>query len=105
MVAWGRVAAAAAISGEAASGRSSGQALQIMEQMADAKLPNSMGYEWTGVSYQEKRVGREYFLIHRFARTDESRLPALASPARLVSSCWFCEGGSVKVRTHEEESI
>jgi hydrophobic/amphiphilic exporter-1 (mainly G- bacteria), HAE1 family len=54
---------AAAISGEAAPGRSSGQALQIMEQMADAKLPPSMGFEWTGVSYQEKKVGRESLLI------------------------------------------
>ena len=54
---------AASISGEAAPGRSSGQALEIMEQMADAKLPPSMGYEWTGVSYQEKKVGRESILI------------------------------------------
>jgi len=54
---------AALISGEAAPGRSSGQALQIMEQMAQATLPNTMGYEWTGVSYQEKKVGRESLLI------------------------------------------
>ncbi|HVN38409.1 MAG TPA: multidrug efflux RND transporter permease subunit [Myxococcota bacterium] len=53
----------AAITGEAAAGRSSGQALSIIEQMADAKLPPSMSYEWTGVSYQEKKVGREAALI------------------------------------------
>jgi HAE1 family hydrophobic/amphiphilic exporter-1 len=53
----------AAITGEAAPGRSSGQALQIIEQMAAAKLPPSMGYEWTGVSYQEKKVGGEAVLI------------------------------------------
>lgn len=44
----------AAINGEAGSGYSSGEALQIMENMAAAKLPASMGFEWTGMSYQEK---------------------------------------------------
>jgi HAE1 family hydrophobic/amphiphilic exporter-1 len=34
-----------------------------MEQMAESKLPSSMGYEWTGVSYQEKKVGSEAMLI------------------------------------------
>ena len=53
----------ASITGEAASGRSSGQALQIIEQMAAAKLPPSMGFEWTGVSYQEKKAGGEAVLI------------------------------------------
>lgn len=44
----------AAINGSAAPGYSSGEALEIMEDMAAAKLPPSMGYEWTGMSYQEK---------------------------------------------------
>jgi HAE1 family hydrophobic/amphiphilic exporter-1 len=30
-----------------------------MEQMANSKLPLSMGYAWTGMSYQEKQVGGE----------------------------------------------
>jgi HAE1 family hydrophobic/amphiphilic exporter-1 len=47
---------AASITGEAAAGVSSGQALSLMEQMAADKLPRSMDYEWTGMSYQEKRV-------------------------------------------------
>jgi HAE1 family hydrophobic/amphiphilic exporter-1 len=46
-----------AITGEAAPGVSSGQALTLMEQMAADKLPPSMDYEWTGMSYQEKKVG------------------------------------------------
>ncbi len=54
---------AASITGEAASGRSSGQALHLIEQMAAAKFPPSMGYEWTGMSYQEKKVGSEAILI------------------------------------------
>ncbi|HVP29297.1 MAG TPA: multidrug efflux RND transporter permease subunit [Myxococcota bacterium] len=53
----------ASIAGESARGYSSGEALSIMEQMAAAKLPPGMGYEWTGVSFQEKRVGRESVLI------------------------------------------
>jgi HAE1 family hydrophobic/amphiphilic exporter-1 len=57
----------AAISGEAAQGYSSGQALSLMEQMATNKLPLSMGYEWTGISYQEKKVGSESYLIFALA--------------------------------------
>ena len=41
----------------AAPGFSSGQALHLMEQMADAKFPTTMGYEWTGMSYQEQLLG------------------------------------------------
>lgn len=43
-----------AINGEAAPGFSSGDALNLMEKVAAAKLPASMGFEWTGMSYQEK---------------------------------------------------
>jgi HAE1 family hydrophobic/amphiphilic exporter-1 len=57
----------AAITGQAASGFSSGQALTLMEQMADAKLPASMGYEWTGMSYQEKKVGSESIVVFALA--------------------------------------
>ncbi|HTN00515.1 MAG TPA: multidrug efflux RND transporter permease subunit [Planctomycetaceae bacterium] len=49
----------ATINGSAAPGVSSGQALLLMEQMAATELPQSMGYEWTGMSFQEKRVGSQ----------------------------------------------
>jgi hydrophobic/amphiphilic exporter-1 (mainly G- bacteria), HAE1 family len=58
---------AATITGEAAPGYSSGQALNIMEEMARAKLPSSMGFEWTGMSFQEKQVGGEEWLIFALA--------------------------------------
>jgi HAE1 family hydrophobic/amphiphilic exporter-1 len=58
---------AASITGQAAPGFSSGQALRLMEQIADAKLPTSMGYEWTGMSYQEKKVGSEAILVFALA--------------------------------------
>ncbi|MFZ2447734.1 MAG: multidrug efflux RND transporter permease subunit [Syntrophobacteraceae bacterium] len=57
----------AAINGEAAPGYSSGQALKLMEQMARNKLPDTMGYEWTGMSYQEKKVGGQAFMIFGLA--------------------------------------
>ncbi len=57
----------AQINGEPAPGFSSGQALSLMEQMADSKLPASMGFEWTGMSYQEKRVGGEQYVIFALA--------------------------------------
>ncbi len=44
----------ASINGSAAPGYSSGQALELMEQVAESQLPSAFGYEWTGMSYQEK---------------------------------------------------
>jgi len=57
----------ASITGAAAPGFSSGQALDLMEQLADNKLPPSMGYEWTGMSYQERQVGSEAILVFALA--------------------------------------
>jgi hydrophobic/amphiphilic exporter-1 (mainly G- bacteria), HAE1 family len=57
----------ASISGEAAPGFSSGQALKLMEQMAEDKLPSGMGYEWTGMSYQEKKVGNQALYVFALA--------------------------------------
>ncbi len=47
----------ASVNGSAADGTSSGQALQIMEELAVRSLPASFNYEWTGMSYQEKQAG------------------------------------------------
>ena len=44
----------ATINGSAAPGFSSGEALELMEQMATSRMSPSFGYEWTGMSYQEK---------------------------------------------------
>jgi len=45
----------AEISGEPAPGYSSGQALAAMERLAAEKLPEGYGYEWSGISLQEKQ--------------------------------------------------
>jgi hydrophobe/amphiphile efflux-1 (HAE1) family protein len=42
------------ILGGAAPGYSSGQAADVMQQIADSTLPPGFGYEWTGTTYQEK---------------------------------------------------
>jgi len=57
----------ASISGEAAPGFSSGQALKLMEQMAGDKMNSSMGFEWTGMSYQEKNVGNQAIYVFALA--------------------------------------
>ena len=44
------------LSGTAAPGKSSGSALAEMEQLAE-QLPPGIGYEWTGLSYEEKQAG------------------------------------------------
>ncbi len=58
---------AAQITGSAAPGYSSGQALELLEQMAAQKLPSSMGFDWGGISFQEKRVGSEAIVVFAMA--------------------------------------
>jgi hydrophobic/amphiphilic exporter-1 (mainly G- bacteria), HAE1 family len=57
----------ASINGSAAAGYSSGQAMKLMEQMAARKLPSGMDSEWTGMSYQEKRVGGQAMFVFALA--------------------------------------
>ncbi|HBM17441.1 MAG TPA: hydrophobe/amphiphile efflux-1 family RND transporter [Lentisphaeria bacterium] len=45
------------IMGEAAIGKTSGDAMKVMEQLV-SKLPFGIGYEWTGLSYQEQMSGK-----------------------------------------------
>ncbi|EAM8569037.1 efflux RND transporter permease subunit [Salmonella enterica] len=44
--------------GEAAPGRSTGEAMSLMESLA-SRLPNGIGYDWTGMSYQERLSGNQ----------------------------------------------
>ncbi len=59
----------ATINGQAAPGHSSGDALALMEQLAGSKLPASFGFEWTGMSYQEKVTSSQTLLIFLLAVT------------------------------------
>ncbi|MEW6145300.1 MAG: multidrug efflux RND transporter permease subunit [Thermodesulfobacteriota bacterium] len=47
----------AEIDGDNAPGYSSGQAMQAMEELADEFMPEGMGFEWSGISYQEIKAG------------------------------------------------
>ncbi|MEM6916037.1 MAG: efflux RND transporter permease subunit, partial [Verrucomicrobiota bacterium] len=55
------------ILGSNAPGYSSGQALEIMEGMASEKLPSTMGYAWSELSYQEKLAAGGTSAIFLFA--------------------------------------
>ena len=46
------------ILGEAAPGKSTGDAMLLMEQLASG-LPSGIGYDWTGMSYQERLSGNQ----------------------------------------------
>ena len=53
----------AVIRGTAASGYSSGQAMETIEQVAREHLPDNIGVEWSGLSYQEKQAGGQTGMI------------------------------------------
>ena len=46
------------ILGEAGPGKSTGEAMDLMEQLAGT-LPAGVGYDWTGMSYQERLSGNQ----------------------------------------------
>lgn len=51
------------INGEAAHGVSSGQAMDILEDIVNEHLPSNVGIEWSGMSYQEKKEGGQTGLV------------------------------------------
>ncbi|MFZ1171538.1 MAG: multidrug efflux RND transporter permease subunit [Bradyrhizobium sp.] len=57
----------ATIVGLPAQGYSSGQSLNLMEQIANQTLPPGAGYEWTGMSYQEKAVSGQIYYVFGLA--------------------------------------
>ena len=52
----------ATIAGAPAPGFSSGQAMDVMGQIADNTLPPGTTYAWSGMSYQEQAVGNQLYL-------------------------------------------
>ncbi|PYR58366.1 MAG: hydrophobe/amphiphile efflux-1 family RND transporter, partial [Acidobacteria bacterium] len=53
----------AEINGAAAPGFSSGQAMQVMQQLSDRTLPQGMTYAWSGLSLEEIKAGRQAVVI------------------------------------------
>ena len=54
------------ISGSAAAGQSTGAAMMEMERLA-AQLPQGFGFEWTGLSREEKIAGSQAVVLYAFA--------------------------------------
>lgn len=50
--------------GGPAPGYSTGQALDLMEQVASHALPQGLSYDWTATAYQEKQVGNQAYFIY-----------------------------------------
>ncbi len=57
----------ASITGDAAPGYSSGQSIAAMSEIADQALPQQLGYEWTGVTYQQLAAGNVAVFIFALA--------------------------------------
>lgn len=58
---------AAKITGSAAPGFSSGQAIATMEKLAAENLPDDYAYQWAGEAYEEKKSGSTTTVIFLFA--------------------------------------
>ncbi|NLB55987.1 MAG: efflux RND transporter permease subunit [Lentisphaerae bacterium] len=52
--------------GEPAPGMSSGDAMKAMEELT-AKLPKGFGYDWTGLSFQEKQASSQIWILYTFS--------------------------------------
>lgn len=52
--------------GEPAPGRSTGEAMRAMEEIV-AKLPEGIGYDWAGLSYQERMASAQAPLLYAFS--------------------------------------
>jgi len=52
--------------GEPTPGRSSGEAMQAMEEIV-SKLPQGIGYDWAGLSYQERQAATQTGLLYTFS--------------------------------------
>jgi hydrophobic/amphiphilic exporter-1 (mainly G- bacteria), HAE1 family len=57
----------ASIIGTPAPGFSSGEGIQLMDQISNAVLPPGTGYEWTAMSYQENLVGSQLMYVFALA--------------------------------------
>ncbi len=52
--------------GEPAPGKSSGEAMKVMEELV-SKLPQGISFEWTGLSYQERTTSSQAPLLYAFS--------------------------------------
>jgi len=57
----------ATIIGMPARGYSSGQVMALMEQLAEKSFPPHVKYQWSAMSYQEKLVGNQMYIVFAMA--------------------------------------
>ncbi len=57
----------ASVVGVQATGFSSGDAIKLMEEIAADTLPAGTGFDWTALSFQEKLVGNQIYLVFALA--------------------------------------
>ncbi|MDX1927426.1 MAG: multidrug efflux RND transporter permease subunit [Pirellulaceae bacterium] len=60
---------AISVFGSAPPGKSSGPAMAAIEHAAGRTLPATIGLEWTGLAFEEKRVGGQYLVVFAFTVT------------------------------------
>lgn len=58
---------ATSVFGDTQPGTSTGEALAAMEQLADARLPDGLAYEWTELAYQQRAAGDTGLLVFGLA--------------------------------------
>jgi multidrug efflux pump len=58
---------AIAITGNTLPGTSSGQAIDMMQKIADRELPHSMAYEWTELTYLQLEAGNKAMFVFALA--------------------------------------
>jgi multidrug efflux pump len=59
--------AATAITGNTTPGTSSGQAIEMMQEICDKELPRSMAYEWTELTYLQLEAGNKAMFVFALA--------------------------------------
>lgn len=58
---------ATVISGSASAGKSSGEAISVMESMSKEKMGSNFSNEWTSMAFQEKKAGSTTIIIFALA--------------------------------------
>ncbi|WP_145514962.1 efflux RND transporter permease subunit [Yersinia massiliensis] len=89
-----------AVSGSAADGVSSGQAMAAMEALLAQNLPQGYSYSWSGMSWQEQQTGGQVVLIYLAALVFAylflvAQYESWSIPLVVILSVVFAVGGAV----------
>ncbi|CBY25793.1 putative integral membrane efflux protein [Yersinia enterocolitica subsp. palearctica Y11] len=89
-----------AISGSAADGASSGQAMAAMEALLAQNLPQGYSYSWSGMSWQEQQTGGQVVFIYLAALVFAylflvTQYESWSIPLVVILSVVFAVGGAV----------